>query len=444
MASSETWLAGARPYLLLGALCLCLYLPGLAAIPVTDRDEARFAQATRQMLESGDFLAHPLPGRGAQQQAGRDLLAAGRRGRRVEHAAIDRDLALSRAVAAGREPRGAVHLRLWPALLPRPSRAARLIGAVLLAPRSAPSPRRISPRPTRRCSPRSSPARARSGSPMCAAAPARVRPGARAPRSGWREIAAILLKGPVGPGARARHRRDACRSPTATRAGCAGCGRCSGIAGRRSLVAPWLFAIEHATAGPVPRRVARPRFPGEDSGRAGIAWRAAVLLSGAGVADVLAGLALSGAGVIGGWRRRERAGGVSCGLAGAGLGRARTGADQAAALRAAALSGAGAARRRCARSRCGAAALGALGGIGGAALWALVTLAHRGCADRAADAFRRRRDRRRGRRRGADHAGMARCFSIGRRGRHPAAGGDGAGAGRAGGAVWCPASTGCG
>jgi 4-amino-4-deoxy-L-arabinose transferase-like glycosyltransferase len=41
---------------LLAALCLCLYVPGLAHIPVLDRDEARFAEATRQMLESGDFL----------------------------------------------------------------------------------------------------------------------------------------------------------------------------------------------------------------------------------------------------------------------------------------------------------------------------------------------------------------------------------------------------
>ena len=53
---SETWLVGWRPYALLGSLCLCLYLPGIAAIPVLDRDEARFAQATRQMLETGDFL----------------------------------------------------------------------------------------------------------------------------------------------------------------------------------------------------------------------------------------------------------------------------------------------------------------------------------------------------------------------------------------------------
>src|SRR5215469_11530096 len=53
---SGAWLAGWRPYALLGLLCLCLYVPGIAAIPVLDRDEARFAEATRQMLESGDFL----------------------------------------------------------------------------------------------------------------------------------------------------------------------------------------------------------------------------------------------------------------------------------------------------------------------------------------------------------------------------------------------------
>jgi 4-amino-4-deoxy-L-arabinose transferase-like glycosyltransferase len=38
------------------ALCLALYLPGFASLPVTDRDEARFAQATKQMLETGDFI----------------------------------------------------------------------------------------------------------------------------------------------------------------------------------------------------------------------------------------------------------------------------------------------------------------------------------------------------------------------------------------------------
>jgi 4-amino-4-deoxy-L-arabinose transferase-like glycosyltransferase len=47
---------GIRPYALLCLLCLILYAPGLAAIPPLDRDEPRFAQATRQMLETGDFI----------------------------------------------------------------------------------------------------------------------------------------------------------------------------------------------------------------------------------------------------------------------------------------------------------------------------------------------------------------------------------------------------
>ena len=47
---------GWRPWALLVGLCLGLYLPGIAAMPPLDRDEARFVQATRQMLESGDFI----------------------------------------------------------------------------------------------------------------------------------------------------------------------------------------------------------------------------------------------------------------------------------------------------------------------------------------------------------------------------------------------------
>jgi 4-amino-4-deoxy-L-arabinose transferase-like glycosyltransferase len=56
MRTNAVWLTGWRPYALLAALCLLLYLPGIASIPPLDRDEARFAQATRQMLETGDFL----------------------------------------------------------------------------------------------------------------------------------------------------------------------------------------------------------------------------------------------------------------------------------------------------------------------------------------------------------------------------------------------------
>jgi 4-amino-4-deoxy-L-arabinose transferase-like glycosyltransferase len=48
-----------RPYagaIALVLLCCALYLPGIATLPVTDRDEARFAQATKQMLETGDYV----------------------------------------------------------------------------------------------------------------------------------------------------------------------------------------------------------------------------------------------------------------------------------------------------------------------------------------------------------------------------------------------------
>src|SRR5579872_7411849 len=40
-------------------LVLCgflLFLPGFFSIPPIDRDEARFAQATKQMVETGDFV----------------------------------------------------------------------------------------------------------------------------------------------------------------------------------------------------------------------------------------------------------------------------------------------------------------------------------------------------------------------------------------------------
>jgi len=47
---------GWRAYGLLSLLSLALYLPGLATLPPTDRDESRFVQASRQMLESQDFL----------------------------------------------------------------------------------------------------------------------------------------------------------------------------------------------------------------------------------------------------------------------------------------------------------------------------------------------------------------------------------------------------
>jgi 4-amino-4-deoxy-L-arabinose transferase-like glycosyltransferase len=47
---------GLKQYVGLILLCVVLYIPGLTTLPPVDRDEARFAQATRQMLESRDFI----------------------------------------------------------------------------------------------------------------------------------------------------------------------------------------------------------------------------------------------------------------------------------------------------------------------------------------------------------------------------------------------------
>jgi len=45
-----------RDIILLCLISLLAYLPGLASLPVIDRDEARYAQATVQMVETGDYI----------------------------------------------------------------------------------------------------------------------------------------------------------------------------------------------------------------------------------------------------------------------------------------------------------------------------------------------------------------------------------------------------
>lgn len=46
----------ARAYALLVALCLVCFLPGIVSLQPMDRDEPRFAQASKQMLETGDLI----------------------------------------------------------------------------------------------------------------------------------------------------------------------------------------------------------------------------------------------------------------------------------------------------------------------------------------------------------------------------------------------------
>ena len=52
------WLttAGRRPFALLALLGLLLWLPGILSLPALDRDESRFAQSSRQMVESGNWV----------------------------------------------------------------------------------------------------------------------------------------------------------------------------------------------------------------------------------------------------------------------------------------------------------------------------------------------------------------------------------------------------
>jgi len=46
---------GFRPFILLSLLCLALFAPGLGLLPPMDRDEARYMQATKQMVETGNY-----------------------------------------------------------------------------------------------------------------------------------------------------------------------------------------------------------------------------------------------------------------------------------------------------------------------------------------------------------------------------------------------------
>ena len=53
--SALTFLAR-RPRAVLALLCVVLWLPGVLSLPPLDRDESRFAESSRQMLESGNFI----------------------------------------------------------------------------------------------------------------------------------------------------------------------------------------------------------------------------------------------------------------------------------------------------------------------------------------------------------------------------------------------------
>ena len=56
LRSIEKLEQGKRAYLFLLLIGLSFFLPGLSSMPPTDRDESRFAQASKQMLETGNYV----------------------------------------------------------------------------------------------------------------------------------------------------------------------------------------------------------------------------------------------------------------------------------------------------------------------------------------------------------------------------------------------------
>ena len=57
MPKLELWMTSRAAPLWAALLMLVCALPGLVALPVLDRDEARAAQASVQMQEEGDYTA---------------------------------------------------------------------------------------------------------------------------------------------------------------------------------------------------------------------------------------------------------------------------------------------------------------------------------------------------------------------------------------------------
>ena len=52
----DQWTRGIRAYVLLFLLTFVTAAPGVFTMPALDRDESRFAQASKQMLETGDYI----------------------------------------------------------------------------------------------------------------------------------------------------------------------------------------------------------------------------------------------------------------------------------------------------------------------------------------------------------------------------------------------------
>ncbi len=295
MRGSAGWLQGVRPYALFVGLCLFLYLPGISAIPPLDRDEARFAQATRQMLETGDFLRIRFQDEARNKKPAGIYWLQAALGQRLQHPSRDGNLALPPALAPRRNSGGFVDLGAGHRAVWRGERAPAHCGNRGGAPgERAWGGCRGAYRQDRRGAPRRGDGRAGSTrSCLCAGA-----------------------CGPAGPGLGRHHVLDR-RTRRDLSQGSAGADlgrRDRAVAGNRrsrlALAAPALSGSRHHCsrhcAGAMAdrdrarhrrrlsRRRARPRSDDEADRRAGITRCAAVLVSAVIAGEFLARLAAAG------------------------------------------------------------------------------------------------------------------------------------------------------
>ena len=324
-------------------LCgLLLFLPGFFNIPPIDRDEARFAQATKQMVETGDFVdirfqdevryKKPVGIYWLQSAAVETASALGLPRAQVR-IWLYRVPSLIGAI-------GAVLLTYWTALAFVTRRGAILAGLMLCSSVLLGVEARL----------------AKTDAMLLLTVVAAMGALARVylswqrgedpahppwtwPAIFWTALAGgILLKGPL-----------ILMFVVLTIATLAILDRSAtwlwrlrpvwGLMWMLVLVLPWFVAIFWRAGDAFFAEFDRRRHA-EQAGSAGIPRRAARSLSAAVLGDVLAGRAAGRNGGAGGLAGAARAGrAVSAGVAGAVLDRVRTGADQTAALRAAALSG---------------------------------------------------------------------------------------------------------
>ena len=332
----------ARAVAVLVVAALLAFLPGFFQIPPTDRDEARFAQATKQMLETGEYVdirfqdevryKKPVGIYWLQAAVVKTADALGV-AERAPH-----DLALSHSLADRRDRRGAADLLDGARLRLAPRRAAGRIDDGDLDP----ARRRSPPRQDRRHAAAHRRRRdGRDGAHLSRRAPAGARPR-RLDAAG--DLLDRARRRHPDQGAADRHvRRPHRHGPGGVRPlGALACGAAADS--RRDLALRSGAAVVPRHRQPLRLEflcpIGRPRSDEQGGQRPGGPWRAAGLLFRAVLGDVLAGRDACRHGRpqhLGGAPREGRE--IPAVLDRAGLDRAGTGDHQASALRAAALSG---------------------------------------------------------------------------------------------------------